>query len=153
MFWEADIMYFSFFGFRTLLTWIFWSGSAKVPQQQGHLRLIEDPIWEHHNIWFSVGLSICILHHLDTIKLCPSVIAPQVNSTPQTHTNDRTERKVCELGRFNHLWEPLGVQTIPNHQLRQMNYLIQSVSWQRHVQHERTDISLTTKINTRNEFR
>ena len=33
MFWEADIMYFSFFGFRTLLTWIFCSGSAKVLHQ------------------------------------------------------------------------------------------------------------------------
>ena len=33
MFWEAEIMYVPFPGFRTLLTWIFWSSSAKVPHQ------------------------------------------------------------------------------------------------------------------------
>ena len=34
MFCEAVNMYFQFFWFRTLLTWIFRTGSAKVPQQR-----------------------------------------------------------------------------------------------------------------------
>ena len=152
MFWEADIMYFSFFGLRTLLTWIFWSGSAKVPQQQGHLRLVENSIWEHHNISFSVRFLICTSYiMLTSIKVFPLAIAPQLDSTLETQP---TIPKEMSVSWFNlPLVGPLDVQTIPNHPVKTEDKFIQDVSWQRPVQHEHTDCSVsTTKHKTHNEF-
>ena len=104
MFWKADIMYFSFFGFRTLLTWIFWSGSAKVPQQQGHLRLVENSIWEHHNISFSVRFLICTSYiMLTSIKVFPLAIAPQLDSTLETNLSYR--KKCLWVDSTCHLWD------------------------------------------------
>ena len=123
-------MYFSFFGFRTLLTWIFWSGSAKVPQQQGHLRLTEN------SIRTSRYLVQCQAHDLETISsynhhASPCEIIPTRLS--ELHTRDSTsysyrERSLSWEDSTCHLWEPVGTQTINRITwLIQKNKLSQSV--------------------------
>ena len=120
-------MYFSLFWFRTLLTWIFWSGSAKVPQQQGHLRLVENSIWEHHNISFSVRFLICTSYiMLTSIKVFPLPIAPQLDSTLETQPIIPKEMSVSW---FNlPLVGPLDVQTIPNHPVKTERINLVSIS-------------------------
>ena len=119
-------MYFSFLGFRTLLTWIFWSGSAKVPQQQGHLRLTENSIRR------SRYLVQCQAHDLETISsynhhASPCEIIPTRLS--KLHTRDSTsysyrERSLSWEDSTCNLWEPVSNDTI---RLRQKNKLSQSV--------------------------
>ena len=101
MFCEADIMYFSFFGIRTLLTWIFWPGSAKVPQQQRHLRLIGKPI-SSDNITISGSVPGSRFGYCTTspwYHQIISILQPQVNSTPETEWILLTIPS--QLGRFN----------------------------------------------------
>ena len=110
-------MYFSFFGFRTLLTWIFWSGSAKVPQQQGHLRLTEN------SIRTSRYLVQCQAHDLDTrSRYNHHASSCEIIPTSELHT-----RNVSELGRFN--LSLVGTSGCSNDtiRLRQKNKLTQSV--------------------------
>ena len=94
---------------------------------------------EHHDIWFSVRLTIWILD-LATIIMHQLVkLFPQVNSTLEPNLYSYRERSLSWEDSTCRLWEPVDAQTIPSGWDRRINSVSQSVLWQRRVQHEHTE--------------